>query len=88
MHDTCSGWVPAEVCASWPLLQLNAVHTYVAVILFFASPFSLLSSIPRCQHTQLIDDKKALSDKCEKLLSQMKEMEEKYAMKLKTLTER
>ena len=37
---------------------------------------------------QLIDDKKALSEKCEKLVTQMKEMERKYTMNSKTMEER
>ena len=37
---------------------------------------------------QLIDDKKVISEKCEKLVAELKEMDSKYKQKIKTMTER
>ena len=39
----------------------------------------------QCFIDQLIDDKKALSDKCEQLLKEIKEMDKKYKTKIKTM---
>ena len=36
---------------------------------------------------QLIDDKKALNEKCEKLLMEMKQSDSKYQKKIKTMAE-
>ena len=39
----------------------------------------------QCFIDQLIDDKKALSDKCEQLLKEIKEMDKKYKTRIKTM---
>ena len=38
--------------------------------------------------SQLIDDKKVLSERCEQLIKEMKEMDSKYKHKIKTMEER
>ena len=38
--------------------------------------------------SQLIDDKKVLSERCEHLVKEMKEMDSKYKHKIKTMEER
>lgn len=38
--------------------------------------------------SQLIDDKKALSEKCERVVKELKQVDKKYADKIKTMQDR
>lgn len=41
-----------------------------------------------CIYSQLIDDKKNLSEKCENLVKELKQVDKKYQDKLKSLTDK
>ena len=64
-----------SVCLSVCLCLCPSVHTTVTYI------YSVF-------YTKLIDDKKALSDKCERLVKEVKELDKKCSQKVKALEEK